>query len=303
MWSNITAGQHTLTFIADVDDQIPESKEDNNQRTITFMVDPCTAPIGGTWISPDDGFLLAGQIIHFAVHASASAGVNRVEFTVTWPGAGRRVVCKATAPSYDDVYQCDWKIDIYSKSGVPNGGSGPITVSFDVYDNADNNRLAPDGTRKEGTAWNPPMHNWTVIGYQPGQGDHTGRDFWAVDLTSSDLAVYPVRPGKVVFAGWNCSKAKGNKLPYCYGNVVVVAHDSGLYSIYAHLQDGGFPVKGTLVGTNTQIGWVDGQHGQRVATFALRRPQGFPRPRRSGTLRNEHARAHTAHTIGCKEIP
>lgn len=96
------------------------------------------------------------------------------------------------------------------------------------------------------------MHNWQRIGYQPDRGDHTGRDFWAVDLTSNNTAVYPTRPGTVVFADWNCDKAPGQ--PYCYGYVVVIDHGNGYYSIYAHLAKDLPHKAGESVGTNDQIG-------------------------------------------------
>jgi murein DD-endopeptidase MepM/ murein hydrolase activator NlpD len=158
------------------------------------------------------------------------------------------------------VYTCDWQLD---KSHVPNGGIGPVTVSFDVYDNAGNSRLAPDGIRQEGTGWSAPMRDWTLIGFQPGVVDHVRGDYWAVDFTSSNTAVYPVRPGVVRWADYDCSKAAGNNSPYCYGNVVLLEHEGGLYSIYTHLQDGSFPKCGPKVGTadcgktvgiDTQIG-------------------------------------------------
>jgi hypothetical protein len=41
IWQNIPLGQYTLTFIADPDNFLPESKEKNNQVTITFTVDDC----------------------------------------------------------------------------------------------------------------------------------------------------------------------------------------------------------------------------------------------------------------------
>jgi hypothetical protein len=41
IWQNIPLGQYTLTFIADPDNFLAESKENNNQGTITFTVNDC----------------------------------------------------------------------------------------------------------------------------------------------------------------------------------------------------------------------------------------------------------------------
>jgi murein DD-endopeptidase MepM/ murein hydrolase activator NlpD len=207
------------------------------------------AAIGGTWITPAKHFRLAGRKLHFAAHAHADAGVNHVNFTAKWQGHGWFIACATSSPTHDDVYECDW--DTHN-NGVPNGGSGPVTASFDVYDNASGHVLAPHGLRIEALPWDPPMNGWTVIGYQPLVGDHKGRDYWAVDLSSSDRAVFPVLPGKVVFAGWNCQTVSGH--PPCYGNVVVIDHQNGLYSIYAHLRGEGLVANGADVGVNDRIG-------------------------------------------------
>jgi hypothetical protein len=42
IWQNLTLGPHALTFIADVNNQIPESNENNNQQTITFTAVDCS---------------------------------------------------------------------------------------------------------------------------------------------------------------------------------------------------------------------------------------------------------------------
>lgn len=99
----------------------------------------------------------------------------------------------------------------------------------------------------------PVRGNFTIGGYRPELGDHTGRDRYAVDFMPSDnMTIYPTLSGKVVFSGWNCDTVSGN--PPCYGNVVVVAHDNGMYSIYAHLADNGLPQMGIDVTSNDKIG-------------------------------------------------
>ena len=99
-----------------------------------------------------------------------------------------------------------------------------------------------------------PVHgNWNVAGYTEGVGDHVGRDYWAVDFKSDATAVYPTRPGRVVYQGYNCETVPpgGSK---CYGNVVVIDHGNGMYSIYSHLLATGLPAEGSEVTPSTQIG-------------------------------------------------
>jgi hypothetical protein len=98
---------------------------------------------GGMWISPDNNFVIKGDTLHFAAHAydnQGGSGVDYVDFTVSYSGKDWFVACKETAPTKDDVYECDWDV-----SKVPDG---PITVSFDVYDKAGNKNIAPDGVRE-----------------------------------------------------------------------------------------------------------------------------------------------------------
>lgn len=221
---------------------------------------------GGLWVSPGNKFLIQGKSLHFAAIAfPTNPGdplIDHVNFTATWPGASWRVLNNSSNTVVTSVstkacgghsncnqYSFDWNL---ANAGVPNGGDGPLTVSFDVYDKSNNFNLAPNGLHQEGTTWNPPLLGWQVIGYQPGQVDHMGRDFWAIDLFSNNSAVYPTLPGKVVFAGWNCQKSPGQTT--CYGYVVVIDHGKGLYSIYTHLAATGLPMVDQSVSIKHQIG-------------------------------------------------
>ncbi len=99
--------------------------------------------------------------------------------------------------------------------------------------------LLPIVPVKAATAFQLPMRGHVnVVGYvnnaTSGIGDHTGPDAYAVDLTSDNATVYPVAPGAVVFAGYNCS-TKSASATDCYGNVIAINHGGGYYSIYAHL--------------------------------------------------------------------
>lgn len=99
---------------------------------------------GGTWISPDNNFVVQGDILPFAAHAyptnPGDPPIDHVNFTATWPGANWHVICTLYRPQQGDVYRCNWNL---AQAGVPNG---PLTVSFDVYDVQNNANLAPNGT-------------------------------------------------------------------------------------------------------------------------------------------------------------
>jgi murein DD-endopeptidase MepM/ murein hydrolase activator NlpD len=144
----------------------------------------------------------------------------------------------------------------------------------------------PSATKKEQKppittdGWTRPVRedqategSYAGPGYGPEEGDHKGPDLYAVDFlpTAKDPAVYPTRPGKVVFAAYNCDTKEDE--PPCYGNVVVIDHGDGLYSMYAHLKDPVPPPKvGDEVTTSRPIGTmgdtgcqgVCGENGQHL---------------------------------------
>ncbi|MDX3324419.1 MULTISPECIES: LysM peptidoglycan-binding domain-containing M23 family metallopeptidase [Streptomyces] len=78
-----------------------------------------------------------------------------------------------------------------------------------------------------GSGWAAPVENPNVTtqyrasGASWSSGYHTGSDFQAASGTS----VRSIGPGTVVSAGWSGS----------YGNEVVIQHEDGMYSQYAHL--------------------------------------------------------------------
>jgi murein DD-endopeptidase MepM/ murein hydrolase activator NlpD len=107
----------------------------------------------------------------------------------------------------------------------------------------------------------PMRWNWLAMGFTrtmdglvgpQGQGDHVGRDYWAADFVSDDTGIYPVKPGRVVFAGWDCRTLSG--APPCYGNVVVIDHGNNISSLYAHLAAGSLPDVGRDVAVDDRIG-------------------------------------------------
>lgn len=97
----------------------------------------------GTWTnpSPQNGQTVY-DVIHFAAHASPThpgdPAIAQVNFTVGSKGAWR-VACTAVPPGTGDVFACDANLKDLGIS------YGQIQVSFDVYDQAGNVNLAPNG--------------------------------------------------------------------------------------------------------------------------------------------------------------
>ncbi|MEW2069707.1 LysM peptidoglycan-binding domain-containing M23 family metallopeptidase [Streptomyces sp. NPDC007346] len=81
-------------------------------------------------------------------------------------------------------------------------------------------------SRSTGSGWTAPLDSANVTtqyrasGSSWSSGYHTGSDFRA----ASGTPVRAIGPGTVVSAGWSGS----------YGNEVVIRHDDGMYSQYAH---------------------------------------------------------------------
>ena len=103
---------------------------------------------GGTWIEPNDNFVVGERRLKLAARVSdnpGGSGIARVHFTAWWPGVDDAVwyvICAdiEPKPGTNDVYECEWDL-----TWVPNG---QVRVSFDVYDKAGNKNLAPNGVHK-----------------------------------------------------------------------------------------------------------------------------------------------------------
>lgn len=214
---------------------------------------------GGVWVSPQPGTPASVAYVDrrpgslgswvrlearaYTNEARGGAGVNHVNFTATAAGTDSEqwvILCTVTNPvrnsGYTDLYVCHLDAGPFPSSS--------ITVSFDVYDRAGNVNYAPNGTRSITRVLDlsqalqlPMVGHVEVIGFLPNEdeGDHRGRDLYAVDLSSDDRSVHPVAPGRVVFMGHNCDRVAGQSA--CYGNVIAIDHGSGIYSIYAHLDE------------------------------------------------------------------
>jgi hypothetical protein len=115
---------------------------------------------GGKWFdpSPKDGQVVQ-DTIHFAAHAypthAGDPAIAQVNFTVGAQG-GWKVACTAIPPKNGDVFACDANL---KDLGVP---YGQVQVSFDVYDQAGNVNLAPNGVHT--LTYAPPVPELTYIG-------------------------------------------------------------------------------------------------------------------------------------------
>jgi murein DD-endopeptidase MepM/ murein hydrolase activator NlpD len=125
-----------------------------------------------------------------------------------------------------------------------------------------------------------PLTSYVVDGYVEGEVDHVGADYWAVDFdtNATDPAVYPVRPGKVIYSNYNSQSSD----PDCaYGFVVLLDHGSGIYSIYAHLADDNEATVGATVSVTDRIGTMSDSGCPKGGThlhFALRYRPGVTDP-------------------------
>lgn len=109
----------------------------NNPSTLQAHVKP-----GGIWVAPASGQTMRGTIYFAAKAYPTNPGdppINRVNFTIGWKGGGWRVGCTAYPPAVQNLYTCPVVMALLN---VPVGN---IQVSFDVYDQAGNVNLAPNG--------------------------------------------------------------------------------------------------------------------------------------------------------------
>jgi surface antigen len=122
---------------------------------------------GGVWISPMDGQAVGDQL-HFAAHAypthTSDPLIKQVNFTINWPGASSwKIACTVPPPAAGDIYSCDVNL---KQLGVP---FGQVQVSFDVYDQAGNVNLAPNGVHtliyapSPGATPTPPTQTPTAV--------------------------------------------------------------------------------------------------------------------------------------------
>src|ERR1019366_2986001 len=108
------------------------------------VVPTATIKPGGVWVSPpspSDGAMVS-DVLHLAAQAypthTGDPAISFVHFTVGSQGSWK-IACLVTPPPTGDIFICG--------VNLPNLGIsyGKIQVSFDVYDQAGNVNLAPNG--------------------------------------------------------------------------------------------------------------------------------------------------------------
>lgn len=115
----------------------------------------------------------------------------------------------------------------------------------------------------------------TAFMYPTGTSDVSGFDFTSyhlgVDLTAFEGSpIYASDSGTVIYAGWNSSG---------YGNLVVIDHNNGWETLYAHLSQiyvscGQGVARGTIIGAAGSTGRSTGSH----LHFEVRQLGGFVNP-------------------------
>lgn len=89
-------------------------------------------------------------------------------------------------------------------------------------------RLSEKGTQPFDAGSFAPMRGYKLA--SPSLDSNSPADLYALSFTSNDPRVFAIKPGTVVYSGLANASAG-----IIYGNAVVVYHDQGLYSVYAHL--------------------------------------------------------------------
>ena len=111
------------------------------KRIASLVNQAATHAPGGMWVSPANGSVVKSAL-HFAAQAYPTnvggPAIDHVNFTADY-GGGWHIVNTQDAPTSGNIYSYVWDL-----SGVP---SGPITISFDVYDRAGHTNLSPNGLR------------------------------------------------------------------------------------------------------------------------------------------------------------
>jgi hypothetical protein len=98
---------------------------------------------GGGWISPKSTIIPG--LLRFAAYAYPTVAgdppIDHVNFTVDLHGHWM-IGCSAHTPMMRNMYAC--QVDLQKLGALP---GEPLTISFDVYDQAGNRTLAPHGLR------------------------------------------------------------------------------------------------------------------------------------------------------------
>ncbi|MEU0162806.1 LysM peptidoglycan-binding domain-containing M23 family metallopeptidase [Streptomyces sp. NPDC006261] len=161
-------------------------------------------------VGENPGLIFPGMKLTLGAKASGSATPSEAKKSAPAPKAASKAAAPKAAPKKAEQ--------------APKGD----TLSADESDAA-----APAGTSAQtgssqstGSGWTAPLDHANVTtpyrasGSSWSSGYHTGSDFQA----ASGTPIRAIGPGTVVSAGWSGS----------YGNEVVIQHEDGMYSQYAH---------------------------------------------------------------------
>ncbi|MGW8886507.1 M23 family metallopeptidase [Streptomyces sp. NPDC055749] len=179
-------------------------------------------------VGEDPSLIFPGTELTLGAKASGSA-----KAAPSKAAAPKAAAPKAAAPEAAPVKAAEPKADTSSDSAPAES-----TASTDAG-------ASTGASEGNSSGWSAPLDSPSVTtpyrasGSMWSSGYHTGADFQAASGTS----VRAIGPGTVVSAGWSGS----------YGNEVVIKHDDGMYSQYAHQTSLDVSVGETVTG-GQQIG-------------------------------------------------
>jgi hypothetical protein len=133
-----------------------------SSNTTPIASPPATTKPGGQWIppSPKNGDTVS-DVVHFAAQAypahQGDPAISLVYFTIDSNGSWM-VVCMVSPPVNGNTFACDVNL---KDAGI---SYGQIQVSFDVYDQAGNINLAPNGVHT--LTYAPPPPSFTSSTWQ-----------------------------------------------------------------------------------------------------------------------------------------
>ncbi|MFC9245783.1 peptidoglycan DD-metalloendopeptidase family protein [Streptomyces sp. NPDC057136] len=186
-------------------------------------------------VGENPGLIFPGTELTLGAKASGSAEAAAPKAAAPKAAAPKAAAPKAAAPKATA-----------SKAAAPKADTSSNSASSSAESAASTNTSAATGASESNSSgWTTPVADATVTtpyrasGSMWSSGYHTGADFQAASGTS----VRAIGPGTVVSAGWSGS----------YGNEVVIKHEDGMYSQYAHQTSLNVSVGETVTG-GQQIG-------------------------------------------------
>lgn len=177
-------------------------------------------------VGENPGLIFPGTELTLGAKASGSAKAAPAKPAAPKAAAPKAAAPKAAAPKADTTSSD-------SASAAPESATSVDTgASADTSESSSSGWVSPVADATVTTPYRASGSMWS-------SGYHTGADFQA----SSGTSVRAIGPGTVVSAGWSGS----------YGNEVVIKHEDGMYSQYAHQSSLNVSVGDTVTG-GQQIG-------------------------------------------------